>query len=107
MTGLEDRLRRVPGVVDLSVEMGEAGVEGLRVRVEPGIDETAVFAEIRRISPEARAILASGYDESGRLREIVAAGFETFLQKPFRRRELGQKVGEALAKVPRRESSKR
>lgn len=49
MTGLEDRLRRVPGVVDLSVEMGEAGVEGLRVRVEPGIDETAVFAEIRRI----------------------------------------------------------
>ena len=63
--------------------------------------------EIRRIAPEARAILASGYDESGRIREIVAAGFETFLQKPFRRRELGQRVGEAIAKNPRREPTKR
>ncbi len=73
----------------------------------PRMTGEEAFAEIRRISPEVRAILASGYDESGRLREIVAAGFETFLQKPFRRRELGQKVGEALAKIPRRESSKR
>ncbi len=73
----------------------------------PRMTGEEAFAEIRRIEPGARAILASGYDESGRLREIVAAGFETFLQKPFRRRELGQKVGEALAKAPRRESSKR
>lgn len=73
----------------------------------PRMTGQEAFAEIRRISPEARAILASGYDESGRLREILAAGFETFLQKPFRRRELGQKVGEALAKLPRRESSRR
>ena len=73
----------------------------------PRMTGEEAFAEIRRISPEARAILASGYDESGRLREIVAAGFETFLQKPFRRRELGQKVGESLAKIPRREATKR
>jgi len=73
----------------------------------PRMTGEEAFAEIRRISPEVRAILASGYDESGRLREIVAAGFETFLQKPFRRRELGQKVGEALATIPRRESTKR
>ena len=73
----------------------------------PRMTGEEAFAEIRRIAPDARAILASGYDESGRLPEIGAAGFETFLQKPFRRRELGQKVGEALANAPRRESSKR
>ncbi|MGE5189368.1 MAG: PAS domain S-box protein [Gemmatimonadota bacterium] len=73
----------------------------------PRMTGEEAFAEIRRIAPDARAILASGYDESGRLREIVAAGFETFLQKPFRRRELGQKVGEAIAKIPHRESPKR
>ncbi len=73
----------------------------------PRMTGEEAFAEIRRVSPEARAILASGYDESGRIREIMTAGFETFLQKPFHRRELGQKVGEALAKIPRRESSKR
>jgi hypothetical protein len=51
-----------------------------------------------------RAILASGYDESDRIGEIVAAGFGGFLQKPFRRQELGEKIAGILAApAPRRE----
>ena len=64
--------------------------------VMPRLTGEAALAEMRRISPGVRAILASGYDESGRIHEIVAAGFGGFLQKPFRRQDLGEKVAEVL-----------
>jgi len=73
--------------------------------VMPRLTGEAALAEMRRISPGVRAILASGYDESGRIHEIVAAGFGGFLQKPFRRQDLGEKVAEVLgaAAPPRAE----
>jgi len=64
--------------------------------VMPRLTGEAALAEMRRIAPGVRAILASGYDESGRIGEIVAAGFGGFLQKPFRRQDLGDKVAEIL-----------
>jgi CheY-like chemotaxis protein len=63
----------------------------------PRMTGEAALAEMRKIAPGVRAILASGYDESGRIHEIVAAGFGGFLQKPFRRQELGEKIAELLA----------
>jgi two-component system, cell cycle sensor histidine kinase and response regulator CckA len=62
----------------------------------PRMTGEEAFAEIRRINPRVPGILASGYDESGRVGEIDAEGFVSFLQKPFRRGELGRKVDEAL-----------
>lgn len=62
----------------------------------PRMNGEQAFAEMRRISPGIRGLLASGYDESGRIREIVAKGFGGFLRKPFRRRELGRMVEEIL-----------
>jgi PAS domain S-box-containing protein len=63
----------------------------------PRMSGDRAFAEMRRICPGARGLLASGYDECGRVREIAAGGFGGFLQKPFRRLELGRKVEELLA----------
>ena len=64
--------------------------------VMPRLTGDAALARIRRIAPAVPAILVSGYDESGRIREIVASGFSGFLQKPFRRQDLGKKVRELL-----------
>jgi CheY-like chemotaxis protein len=64
--------------------------------VMPRLTGEAALGQIRRIAPAVPAILVSGYDESGRIREIVAAGFGGFLQKPFRRQDLGKKVRELL-----------
>ncbi|HLO09113.1 MAG TPA: ATP-binding protein [Desulfobacteria bacterium] len=64
--------------------------------VMPGLTGEAALGQMRRIVPAVPAILVSGYDESGRIREIVAAGFGGFLQKPFRRMDLGKKVRELL-----------
>lgn len=47
--GLEDRLRRVSGVADITVDLGEAGLESIRVRIDEGTDEATVLDEIRRI----------------------------------------------------------
>ena len=49
MMGLEDRLRKVHGVADITVELGEVGLESIRVRIDEGTDEAAVLDEIRRI----------------------------------------------------------
>lgn len=49
MTGLEDRLRGVSGVSDIVVELGDDGLEGIRVRMHEGTDEANVLEEIRRI----------------------------------------------------------
>jgi CheY-like chemotaxis protein len=65
-------------------------------RMMPRMTGDQAFAEMRRISPAVRGLLASGYDESGRIREIVSGGFGGFLRKPFRRSELGRKVEEIL-----------
>jgi two-component system, cell cycle sensor histidine kinase and response regulator CckA len=64
--------------------------------VMPRLTGEAALGQMRRIAPAVPAILVSGYDESGRIREIVAAGFGGFLQKPFRRQDLGKKVREVL-----------
>jgi CheY-like chemotaxis protein len=71
----------------------------------PRMTGEEAFAEIRRISPSARAVLASGYDDRGRIAEVLASGFSGFLQKPFRRRELGQMVSEALGIAVPKEAS--
>src|SRR5512140_853121 len=64
--------------------------------VMPRLTGEAALGQIRRIAPAVPAILVSGYDESGRIREIVEAGFGGFLQKPFRRQDLGAEVREIL-----------
>jgi CheY-like chemotaxis protein len=63
----------------------------------PRLTGEAALAEMRKIAPGVRAVLASGYDESDRIGEIVAAGFGGFLQKPFRRQELGEMIAGILA----------
>ncbi len=49
MTGLEDRLRGIPGILGITIELGEEGLEGIRVRLEEGAEESGVLEEIRRI----------------------------------------------------------
>lgn len=71
----------------------------------PRMTGDRAFEEMKRICPWVRVLLASGYDENERIREIVAEGFQGFLQKPFRRRELGQKVEEILGARGRGEAS--
>lgn len=67
MTGLEDRLRKVVGVTDIVVELGAEGLEGIRVRLSEGAEESEVLEEIRRI------LVAYGLKATGRRRRGAQA----------------------------------
>ena len=49
MIGLEERLRTVDGVTSIKVELGDEGVDAIKVEVAEGADEADVLEEIRRV----------------------------------------------------------
>jgi CheY-like chemotaxis protein len=54
----------------------------------PGLGGPATFDAIRRIRPEVRAILCSGYGEEAGRAAMEEHGFTAFLRKPFSLGEL-------------------
>jgi CheY-like chemotaxis protein len=61
----------------------------------PEMPGEEVFKRIRRLNPEARIILASGYSLEESAREILDEPMVEFLHKPYQLQELAQKL-EAL-----------
>src|SRR5690606_8956438 len=78
----------------VAAEDGRAGVdtfERLADRVAivvldmtmPVMSGALAFVELRRIRPEVRVLLISGYDEAAATRRFTVEGRASFLQKPF------------------------
>ncbi|MGH7995070.1 MAG: response regulator, partial [Opitutaceae bacterium] len=55
----------------------------------PGMDGAATLQELRRMRPDLKAILMSGYDEQASLRRFQDLGVGNFLHKPFSAEALG------------------
>lgn len=99
---------------------GYAGIEAYKVHWEsiravlldmtmPGIKGNVVFREIRRIDPNARIILMSGYTAVALDKDITARENVPFLAKPFKLSELKATLEKALtkgAKLEERRSKK-
>jgi two-component system cell cycle sensor histidine kinase/response regulator CckA len=64
----------------------------------PHLGGEEVFNEMRRIRPDLRVILTSGYDEQEATRRFVGKGLAGFIQKPYLPAALVEKVQEVLAK---------
>ncbi len=62
----------------------------------PGLDGEETLAALRAISPGVRVLLVSGYSENERISELARSGPLLFLQKPFTRRRLQEKLREIL-----------
>ena len=85
---------------------GEEAVELLRARpvdlvvldmiMAPGMDGLDAFRAIRRMYPAQRAVIASGYSETDRVREALALGAGPYVKKPYTWITLGQAVKTAL-----------
>ncbi len=86
---------------------GQEGVEIFRRRAAdielvvldlsmPRMSGEEAFREIREAAPEARVILASGYDEQESIRLFAGQGLSGFIQKPYRLTNLEAKVEEVL-----------
>jgi PAS domain S-box-containing protein len=66
--------------------------------VMPGMSGIDLFTELRRIHPDLRILLMSGYNLHGaRADGLLASGAAGFLQKPFRSDDLAAAVARSLA----------
>jgi two-component system cell cycle sensor histidine kinase/response regulator CckA len=51
--------------------------------MEPGIDGLETYKRILRIKPGQKAVIASGYSESGRVLEAQRLGEGLYIKKPY------------------------
>lgn len=58
----------------------------------PGMNGATVHDHIREIMPDTKIILASGYLENSRARDIIAHEYNDFIQKPFQFDQLTHKI---------------
>jgi two-component system, cell cycle sensor histidine kinase and response regulator CckA len=69
-------------IMDLTVVGGMGGEE--------------CFEELRKLDPDVRAIVASGYDNDDMARQFIDRGWCNYLTKPYRVTELGKKLKDVL-----------
>ena len=62
----------------------------------PHMNGEEAFREMRRLRPGARVILSSGYNEHEATHRFAGKGLAGFIQKPYRARDLVEKVAELL-----------
>ncbi|MCB2148626.1 MAG: PAS domain S-box protein [Deltaproteobacteria bacterium] len=89
-----------------AVASGEEAIEFLRTRtadlvvldmiMAPGIDGYETYRQIRSIRPEQKAIIASGYSETERVREAQAMGAGSYIKKPYTLASIGKAIKEEL-----------
>jgi len=62
--------------------------------IMPQMDGQQLFAELKRINPAIKAMLATGYSVESKVQEIVADGILACLKKPFTYDQLREKITE-------------
>ncbi len=64
--------------------------------IMPGMTGGEVFMRLKKINPDIKAILSSGYSLDDQGKKIMDSGFRGFLQKPFGMKDLSIKIKEVL-----------
>lgn len=63
----------------------------------PEMDGAELFGEVRKIDPEIKVLLASGYGENTRVQQMLKEGLLDFIPKPYLQNELLFRVKKALS----------
>jgi CheY-like chemotaxis protein len=66
--------------------------------MDPGIDGLETFKQILRIHPDQKAIIASGFSETWRVKEAQRLGAGAYVKKPYTLENIGQAVNAELGK---------
>lgn len=90
-----------------TVSSGEEAVEYLKEKnvdlivldmiMDPGLDGLDTYKKILEINPGQKAIIASGYSETGRVKEAQKLGAGVYLKKPYTLQKIGLAVRNDLA----------
>jgi len=62
----------------------------------PGMNGEETFYALKKIAPRVRVLLASGFSCEGRPQELINAGIQGFIPKPFMIQDLSEAVRQAL-----------
>ena len=91
-----------------TVSSGEEAVEYLKEHnvdliildmiMPPGIDGLDTYKEILELHPDQKAIIASGFSETDRVREAQRLGAGQYIKKPYTLEKIGIAVRDALRK---------
>jgi CheY-like chemotaxis protein len=68
--------------------------------IMPHMHGGEVFDRIKKINPQTRVLLSSGYSLKGQAEKIMGRGCDGFIQKPFNTFQLSKKIREILEKAP-------
>lgn len=89
-----------------TVSSGEEAIEYLKKNnvdllvldmiMDPGIDGLETFKRIREIHPEQKAIIASGYAETQRVKQAQQIGAGAYIKKPYTLDKMAQAVRQEL-----------
>ncbi len=96
------------GYTVTSLSSGEQAVEYMKnatadlilldMIMDPGIDGLDTYKEILRLHPEQKAIIASGFSETGRMKQVQRMGAGQYVRKPYTLEEIGIAVRDELAR---------
>ena len=64
--------------------------------IMPDMSGGETYYCLKEIDPDIKVLLSSGYSLEGRATEILNRGCNGFIQKPFKIKELSQKLREIL-----------
>ena len=64
--------------------------------IMPDMGGGEVFDRLRKINPQVKVLLSSGYSRDGQANEILQRGCDGFIQKPFSLKSLSEKLRELL-----------
>jgi PAS domain S-box-containing protein len=94
------------GYTVTSVPSGEAAVDYLKTArvdlvildmiMEPGMDGLETYRKILSLNPGQKAIIASGFSETGLVREVQRLGAGIYVKKPYTTEEIGVAVHRVL-----------
>ena len=87
---------------------GEAAVESVKTRkpdlilldmiMAPGIDGLETYRRIKRVHPDQRAIIASGYSESDKVKQAQTLGAGKYIRKPYSMQNIAAAIRDELDK---------
>jgi len=66
--------------------------------MDPGIDGLETYKQILRINPDQKAIIASGFSETWRVKEAQQLGAGAYVKKPYTIEKIGQAVTAELGR---------
>ena len=66
--------------------------------IMPDMSGSDTYDKMKKIDPDIKVLLSSGYSINGQATEIMDRGCNGFIQKPFKMKELSQKLREVLDK---------